>query len=113
MEEKMKSIYTSTNKATGRKSVFKNYFFTLFSLGTIISGAWACPASMGIGVSLVLIGTILFTESGFQVRWIETPGGHNVWDLRLKCPSQLLSDPSSAAPNPYKFCGGRATDGQT
>ncbi len=64
----MKSIYTSTKKATSRNSVFKNYFFTLFSLGTIVSGAWACPASMAIGVSLVLIGTILFTESGFQVR---------------------------------------------
>lgn len=65
MEEKMKDVHTTTNTATPRKMVFKNYFFTLFSLGTIVSGALACPASMGIGVSLVLIGTILFAESGF------------------------------------------------
>jgi hypothetical protein len=68
MEEKMKSIYTPTNTATPKNRVLKNCFFTLFSLGTIISGAWACPTSMGIGVSLVLIGTILFAESGLQVR---------------------------------------------
>ena len=68
MEEKMKNINSSTNTAIGRKSIYKDCFFTLFSLGTMVSGAWACPASMGIGVSLVLIGTILFTESSFQVR---------------------------------------------
>jgi hypothetical protein len=64
----MKNIYTKTNRTNARKPGFKNYFFTLFSLGTIVSGAWACLASMGIGLSLVLIGTILFTESGFQTR---------------------------------------------
>ena len=64
----MKDMNTSTNTATPKKVVFKKFFFTLFSLGTIVFGAWACPASMGIGVSLVLIGTILFAESGFQVR---------------------------------------------
>ena len=64
----MKSIYTATNTATPKNRALKNCFFTLFSLGTIVSGAWACPASMGIGVGLVLIGTILFAESGFQAR---------------------------------------------
>ena len=68
MEEKMKTIYTPTKTTTPEKSAFKNGFFTLFSLATIVFGAWACPVSMGIGVSLVLIGTILFTESGFQTR---------------------------------------------
>jgi len=64
----MKKIYKSTNRATPRNAAFKNGFFTLFSLATIVSGAWACPSSMGIGVSLVLVGTILFAESGFQAR---------------------------------------------
>ena len=64
----MKSINTSTNPATANKTTFKNYFFTLFSLGTIVSGAWACLVSIGIGVSLVLVGTILFAESGSQMR---------------------------------------------
>ena len=61
----MKSVHTSTNTATGKKLTFKNCFFTLVSLGTIVSGAWACFASVGIGVSLVLVGTILFAELGF------------------------------------------------
>jgi hypothetical protein len=68
MEEKMKNVNTSIDTGTAKKLAFKNCFFTLFSLGTIVFGAWACPASMGIGVSLVLIGTILFAESGLQIR---------------------------------------------
>ncbi len=64
----MKSVNTSTNTATAKELAFKNCFFTLFSLGTIVSGAWACLVSMGIGVSLVLVGTILFAEVGFQMR---------------------------------------------
>lgn len=64
----MKSINTSANTASEKKVALKNCFFTLFSLGTIVSGAWACPVSIGIGVSLVLVGTILFAESGFQMR---------------------------------------------
>ena len=64
----MKSVNTSTNTASEKKLALKNCFFTLFSLGTIVFGAWACPVSMGIGVSLVLVGTILFAESGFQMR---------------------------------------------
>ena len=61
----MKSVRTSTNAATGKKLTFENCFFTLVSLGTIVSGAWACFACVGIGVSLVLVGTILFAELGF------------------------------------------------
>ncbi|MBN1831392.1 MAG: hypothetical protein JW896_04710 [Deltaproteobacteria bacterium] len=64
----MKNVHKSTNTATTKKLAFRDCFFTLFSLGTIASGAWACPTSMGIGMSLVLVGTILFAESGFQVR---------------------------------------------
>ena len=61
----MKSAITSTDAATGKKLTLKNCFFTLVSLGTIVSGAWACFVSVGIGVSLVLVGTILFSELGF------------------------------------------------
>jgi hypothetical protein len=65
MEEKMKSVHTLTNAATGKILTFENCFFTLLSLGTIVSGAWICFASVGIGMSLVLVGTILFAELGF------------------------------------------------
>ena len=61
----MKSINLLPNTATTRKLAFKNCCFTLFSLGTIVSGAWACLACVGVGVSLVLVGTILFAELGF------------------------------------------------
>ena len=64
----MKSVNTSTNTASEKRLALKNCFFTLFSLGTIFFGAWACPVSIGVGVSLVLVGTILFAESGFQMR---------------------------------------------
>jgi hypothetical protein len=65
MEEKMENVNASPNTATAKKLGFTNCFFTLFSLGTIVSGAWACLLCMGIGVSLVLVGTILFAELGF------------------------------------------------
>ena len=35
---------------------------TVVSLGTIISGGLACLASVGIGMSLVLLGTMVFAE---------------------------------------------------
>jgi hypothetical protein len=66
--KKMKTANTPTNRANAKKIAFKSCFYTLSSLGTIFCGAWACPTSMGIGVSLVLIGTILFAESGLQMR---------------------------------------------
>ena len=61
----MKSVNTLANTATGKKLTFENCFFTLLSLGTIVSGAWVCFVSVGIGVSLVLVGTSLFAELGF------------------------------------------------
>jgi hypothetical protein len=65
MEEKMKSVNASTKTTTGKKLTIVNCLFTFVSLGTVVSGAWACFASVGVGVSLVLVGTIVFSELGF------------------------------------------------
>ena len=61
----MESVNALPNTATAKKLAFKNCCFALFSLGTIISGAWACLVCVGVGVSLVLVETILFAELGF------------------------------------------------
>ncbi len=51
-------IYDGSDEST----TFEDKFLTVVSLGTIISGGLACLASVGVGISLVLLGSMVFAE---------------------------------------------------
>lgn len=45
-----------------KQTGFETLFLLLTSAGIVISGILISPASMGIGMCLVLLGTIVFSE---------------------------------------------------
>ena len=55
---------TLTQKRPNRpkKTDPETRFYRLVSLGTILSGVLACIASVGIGMGLMLAGTMIFAE---------------------------------------------------
>lgn len=48
--------------SSDKDTSFEDRFFTFVSLGAIVSGGLACLASVGIGMSLVLLGSMVFAE---------------------------------------------------
>lgn len=54
--------YLYASDRFGKGTSFENKFFTIVSLGTIASGSLACLASAGIGMTLVILGTMVLAE---------------------------------------------------
>ncbi len=61
-DHKNRKPYWHAAYRSGNHASFEDKFFTVVSLGTIISGGLACLASVGIGMSLVLLGSMVLAE---------------------------------------------------
>jgi hypothetical protein len=51
-----------TSDTSEESTNFEDKVLTVVSLGTIFSGGLACLASVGIGMSLVLVGSMVLAE---------------------------------------------------
>jgi hypothetical protein len=61
--EKRVSATSFTRPIKHSKRVdFEDRFYRIVSLGTIVSGALACLASVGVGMGLMLAGTMILAE---------------------------------------------------
>ena len=56
------TAYTVNRTKRSRKVDPEARFYRIVSLGTIITGILACLASVGIGMGLMLAGTMIFAE---------------------------------------------------
>ncbi len=56
------TTYTENESKRSRKVTSEDRFYRVLSLGAIVSGALACMASVGVGMGLMLAGTVIFAE---------------------------------------------------
>ncbi len=56
------TTYAKNHIKRSKKVEFEDRFYTIVSLGTIATGILACLASVGIGLGLMLAGTMFLAE---------------------------------------------------
>jgi len=55
-------VKSNRNRRSGKSVDLEKKVFKIASLGAIVTGCLACLSSIGVGLGLIMLGTIVFSE---------------------------------------------------